>query len=212
MRLGKSLGLAAGLVFATTVSASAFTLTYAGGAECDGVSQAGTISCGTNVNRQDPNAAIAAGGDFFSLGIQDPTALGGSGGIGGSVVFQISPAFSGNAIIAEVTSGNVNHNEEAEVYFGTDANPFDEEFAGVVGNGFNGASANESVTVAGGPWTYIGIRDVSRPLNGQRTQGSGFDLDGFDLDGIALTAVPVPAPVLMLGAAILGLGALRRKS
>ena len=206
MRLGKSLGLATGLLFATAMTASAITFDVVA-ADCDpnlgavtGVPTAG-VNPGCGLAGRDDSGAVNPGagdytgslGTFYSIGL------------GGGIIIEVSPVFREGATIVEVTNAGSDHAESADVYVGNVADIGSMTYVGTVNNGVVGAEVTTvDVSIAGtGPWSYIALVDVSvGPPS----------VDGYDLDAISVAAVPVPASVLLLGAAVVGFGALRRKA
>ena len=209
-------GAAAGFLFASSAAVQAMTLTplYA---DCDPLVldrpfATALHGCGVTPDRTDVDAVNLGGpdGDFFSLGLaDDPTAT-----RGGVAIFSTDVAFTGTIGIAEVTNPS-NHWEAARVYVGNslaelEANYLAQLDLGIVDNGKAGTeAANESVSTTG-IWTYIMIEDVSREVYGSAADGNS-TVDGFDLDSLELSPVPLPGAVLMLGTALVGMGALRRR-
>jgi len=204
-----TLGLAAGLFTAWTGMASALSLSVVA-ADCDpNVNGAVanytpfTLDCGTTTDRQDSgNVNLGApDGEFYSLGLDAN-----GGGFGGLLILEIDPAFTGTAMIFEVTNPS-NHLEAANVFVSNTLDAVAGFFVGSVDNGNGGSVApSTTVNIAGGPWTYLWLQDTSREVYG----ASGSE-DGFDIDSITLTAVPLPAGVLLLGTALAGLGVARRR-
>jgi len=193
---------AAGFFAASAISASALPMTVLS-SDCEDPADAALIgiACGVSSDRMDPNAVNLgdADGDFFSLG------LGTDGsGIGGGILLEIDPAFTGPAILFEVTSPS-NHFEAADVYVSNELIGANSVFVGTVFNSLNGPSASNMVEIAGS-WRYIGIVDVTA-----REFASTGSEDGFDLDAVKVSVVPVPAGVLLLGTALAGLGLSRRR-
>jgi len=205
------LGLTAAFFAASAIAANAITITPVA-ADCDAniVDTANpdiaTVACG-GMGRNDATAVNLGNpdGNFYSLGMQTS---GDQNAFGGSLILEIDPAFTGTAMIFEVTNPS-NHFEAAEVYVTnslSSAKGFSPLYVGTVDNGFGGqTTATSSVEIVGGPWKYLVLTDISHTL-----AGSGSE-DGFDVDSIKLSAVPVPGAALLLGTALVGMGALRRR-
>lgn len=140
------------------------------------------------------NALGEPDGNFLSLGL------------GGQADFTFGQFFTGPGESYEITFGKRKGYEEfARVYVGFD-NVF--EFVGTINN----ASASAFVFNFQGVFDTLRLVDISPIVKGR---------DGYDVDAIGVTAyngpvpapqpIPLPASVLLLGAGIAGLGALRRK-
>ena len=218
MKISTIAGLASGLFAASVVAANAVAVAPASlsmsvvGAECDStlapIGPGGVLACGAapdanGIDRTDSSNVNlgAADGQFFSLGLSDDPAR---QGYGGGILLEISPAFTGPAMVFEVTNPS-NHWEAAEVFVSADSNTF--HSMGIVTNGKGGSEAAINTVAIAGVWKYIAIVDYSLGYYG----ASGSE-DGFDLDAITVSAVPVPAGVLLLGTALAGLGVARRKA
>lgn len=97
----------------------------------------------------------------------------------------------------EVTFNNKSlHQESAEVYAGDGVTWM------LIATLENYIST--SFSVATGVFTHLMIVDTS--------VASGATFDGFDIDSVEVSPVPVPAAGLLLGGALFGLGALRRRT
>ena len=215
MKLLSTAALGAAFVVSSAISASALTI-VAASATCDASSPIPasfatfTTQCATDPSRNDAGAVNigAADGNFFSLGINQTP-----GGFGGAAIFEISPAFTGPAMVVEVTNPS-NHKEAAEVFVANDlvelqTKYFAGDFAGIVDNGEGGATtANTTITITG-VYKYIMFADLSHVYYGVAGNGTQ---DGFDLDAFTVTPVPLPAGVLLLGTALAGLGLSRRRA
>lgn len=194
----------------TTLSANAISIVSAS-AICDPTTTAPFVLtgavCATDPSRTDLSAVNlgAADGNFFSLGVSATT------GYGGYAIFELSPAFTGPAMVVEVTNPS-NHLEAANVYVANSLSELNAKYlasdtVGTVDNGMGGnTTANNTVTFTG-VYSYIMFEDVSSLM--YSTTGSQ---DGFDLDSFTVTPVPLPLGALLLGTAILGLGASRRRT
>lgn len=198
------LALAGAFTILSTLSANALSLSVVA-ADCDPNASnmpgaSAMIACSNDTNRNDSSAINlgAADGNFFSLGLSTDTTQ----TYGGGVLLRIDPAFTGPAMIVEVTTPS-NHIEAAEVFVSNSTDRSSFQSVGYVNNGYGGNVAAQNTLQISGNWTYIAFFDVSRQeganiggLNGTAS------VDGFDLDSITVTAVPLPAGALLLGTAI----------
>ncbi|MBE9636307.1 VPLPA-CTERM sorting domain-containing protein [Salipiger pacificus] len=122
------------------------------------------------------------------------------------MAFEIAPAFTGSAMIFEVTNPS-NHYEAAQVFVSSALNWAEAQFMGTVDNGDGGNSTpTTTVNITGGPWSYLWLIDFSRGL--YNTTAS---VDGFDVDSIKLSPVPLPAGGLLLMGALGAFGFARRR-
>lgn len=151
--------------------------------------QNGTIA---DPSRSDPNAVIgAADGVFYSLGL------------GGNLVldFGVGMATSPGAV-SEVTFRLEGYIEKMEVYVSSTLAFLDAAVA-TVSNQSAGLPGGTTVSFTTDPFRYVKLVDISPAGKGR---------DGFDVDSISFSPVPVPAAGLLLGGALFGLGALRRRA
>jgi hypothetical protein len=159
----------------------------------------GTITCGANDRRNTGNVNFgAADGAFYSLGLN------------GAIIFEITPAFTGPAMIVEVTNPS-NHREAANVLGSLDGTAF--TLLGTVSNVASsgaaplGGTATLSFT---GVYNFLALVDISKSFF--ETTGS---TDGFDVDALSVAMAPAPVPVPAAGFLLLGglgaLGLLRRR-
>lgn len=134
--------------------------------------------------RNDPMAALGAeDGKFVSLGF------------GGSLILTFGQPFRAIGQIIEVTfNDRSKHKESADVYAG------DGVTWTLIASVKNHLSTSFS---AAGIFTHLKIVDTS--------DAKGATFDGFDIDAVSVSPVPVPAAGLLLGGALFGLGALRRR-
>ena len=214
MKISTLAGLASGLFVASAISAHAvvvppsMSMTVAA-ADCDPSNSSVVgfgLVCGdapdaTGNDRTDSgNVNLgAADGAFYSLGLDA------NGGLyGGIIIMEISPAFTGPAMIVEVTNPS-NHWEAARVYVSNDGVGFMD--VGLVTNGKGGSEAAINTVSINGVWNYLALQDES-----VATYGASGSVDGFDLDAITVAPVPVPAGALLLGTALAGFGLTRRKA
>ncbi|MEJ6393800.1 VPLPA-CTERM sorting domain-containing protein [Gymnodinialimonas sp. 2305UL16-5] len=163
--------------------------------------------CSTNPARTDAGAINLGAGDgnFYSLGLSTE-----NDGFA-ELVLRISPAFTGPAMVVEVTNPS-EHFEAAAVYVArADANGmFDAVTTQLVGQVNNGRAYTEAAITSvnfSGTWDFLIFRDISRSVYADTRS-----TDGFDIDSISIAAVPLPAGVLLMLSAIGGLAFLRRRS
>ncbi|MEM1077519.1 MAG: VPLPA-CTERM sorting domain-containing protein [Pseudomonadota bacterium] len=149
---------------------------------------------GTVNNRDNPlNALGATDGNFFEIGL------------GSTVEFQFGTLFQGSGTVVEVTFGNpANHPESVEIFAGIAGD--ESSFVAVdqvsVSNTNAQGPAGVSFTFAGGPYDTLRFTD---------TTVSNAATGGFDIDAVSVSPVPLPAGLLLLGTAMAGLGAMRRR-
>ena len=149
-----------------------------------------TDSNGTDVSadRNDPTAAWD--GDtstFYTLGI------------GGSIVldFGLGKVTTPGGI-TEVTYNPSGYNESVYIYVSDTLDFSDTPVAYVTNQG----DLTTTLSFSTDSFRYVKLVDNS---------SRGFNRDGFDLAEISFSPVPVPAAGLLLGGALFGLGALRRR-
>lgn len=135
--------------------------------------------------RADPSAALGANdGAFVSLGF------------GGSLVLGFSTPFRAVGQVFEITFNNpANHRESADLY---------------VGNGAGWTLVGSLKNTLSLAFNFAGVFTQLKLVDTSNSRGATFD--GFDVDAVSVSPVPVPAAGLMLGAALLGLGSLRRRA
>ncbi|QIE41780.1 hypothetical protein [Meridianimarinicoccus aquatilis] len=153
----------------------------------------GTV--GSSNDRDNPlNALGAPDGKFMALGL------------GGFADFTFGETFTGPGASYEVTFGKrEGYLETAEVFVGANGS-------------FTSIGAIDNASSAGFVFSFSGVFDTLRLLD--TTPGSSPSTDGYDVDAVSVTSysgpnpspapVPLPAPALMLGAGLLGLGAVRK--
>ena len=208
MKLKLLAAAAATTMFGAAANAATITPVLA---DCDaGLSNTpaaeASVMCG-GAGRADASAVNlgAPDGAFYSLGIDF------ADGLGGGAVFAIDPMFTGPAAVVEVTFTPSPHAEAAEVSvaladaFGNfDASTL--QSVGFVDNGEGGLVAPTTSVSFSGYWNFIVFQDVSAMYY----PGTSSE-DGFDIDSVSVTTVPLPAGALLLGGALAGLGAMRRR-
>lgn len=208
MKLKLLAAAAATTLFGAAANAATISPVFA---DCDaGVANTteaeATVMCGGS-GRADASAVNlgAPDGAFYSLGIDFDD------GYGGIAAFEIDPMFTGPAVVVEVTFTPSPHAEAANVFVAL-ADAFGDldmstlTQVGIVTNGEGGLVAPITTVNFTGYWNFIAFQDISATYY----PGTG-SKDGFDLDSISVTTVPLPAGVLLLGGAVAGLGALRRR-
>jgi hypothetical protein len=134
--------------------------------------------------RSDPTKALGANdGGFVSLGF------------GGELVLGFSQPFRAIGQVFEITFNDPRrHRESADLFVGNGgAWTFVGSLQNTLSLAFNAA----------GTFTQLRLVDTSN--------ASGATFDGFDVDAVSVSPVPVPAAGLLLGGALVGLGALRRR-
>lgn len=139
--------------------------------------------------RSDPTAMFD--GDmttFYSLGL------------GGSVVLDFGKLVAAPGMIAEVTFRLAGYLERVIISVGLAA---DGPFTQVATLSNAAAQGGATVSFNSDPFRYVKLLDNS-PVRAGR--------DGFDVAEISFSAVPLPAAGLLLGGALFGLGALRRRA
>lgn len=147
--------------------------------------QPGTVAA----DRSDPNAMFD--GDlntFYSLGL------------GGSIVLDFGRLVAAPGTIAEVTFKLAGYIERVQIFVGltNDAGAYT-HVATVVNSSSQGGT---TVNFSSAPFQFVKLVDASDVKYGR---------DGFDVAEISFSPVPVPAAGLLLGGALFGLGALRRR-
>ena len=142
-------------------------------------------------DRSDPNAVIgAADGIFYSLGL------------GGNLVLDFGEQVGSPGMVTEVTFRLEGYIEKMEIYVSSTLD-FLAAAVATVSNQSAGLPGGAVVTFSSDPFRYVKLVDISPAVKGR---------DGFDVDSISFSPVPVPAAGLLLGGALFGLGALRRRA
>lgn len=136
---------------------------------------------------QTANALGDADGKFYSLGS------------GGWITFDFGTRVQGIGSVTEVTWNNRSgYKESAKLFVSNDGVHFTP--TGVTLSNLKETTALSFATASS--FRYLKLVDTSAVARGR---------DGFDIDSISLSPVPLPAPALMLGGALAGLGFLRRR-
>lgn len=147
-------------------------------------------------NRNTPGNALGEPDQkFFSLGL------------GGQADFTFGQLFTGPGESYEITFGNrTGYTETADVFVG-------------LGGDFTFVTAINNASPSAFVFNFPGVFDTLRLVD---TSPFVSGRDGYDVDAVGVTAfngpvpgpqpIPLPASVLLLGAGLAGLGALRRKS
>lgn len=177
----------------------AFFLGLAAAAGMAGVASAATVypisvvsvdSNGTVLASDRSDPAAAWDGDtstFYSLGVGGSIVL--DFGIGGVTV---------PGSVTEVTYRPDGYYEAVYIYV-SDTLDFSEPAVGYV---TNQGDLTTTLSFSTDSFRYVKLVDNS---------SRGYNRDGFDLAEISFSAVPVPAAGLLLGGALLGFGAVRRR-
>jgi hypothetical protein len=159
-----------------------------------GVASAATVVVSADTNgtvlkseRSDTSAVLD--GDvstFYSLGV------------GGSLVLDFGYLVGSPGYITEVTYNSSGYYEALSVYVSETLDFSDDPVAYVTNQG----EATSTISFETDGFRYLFLVDDS---------DSGYNRDGFDIAEISFSPVPVPAAGLLLGGALLGLGATRRR-
>lgn len=190
-------------------SASAVTI-IATRADCDAFRpnettiDSGSALCGGSSTNGDASAVNLGTADdrFFSLGV------------GGSAQFMVFPSLDGgDGAAIEVSFGSTDKQEAARVFGSSDGMTFID--LGVVTNqGSSGGGSNSANVDFSGTYRYIGFHDISSSFFGPQSS-SQISTTGFGIDSLRLVessaspgtvVLPLPAPALLLLAALGGLG------
>lgn len=152
--------------------------------------QNGTVA---SLDRSDPEAVKGpADGIFYSLGI------------GGSLVLDFGSGVKVNSpgLVTEVTFRLTNYIERMSIFVSKTLD-FTDPAVLTVSNQAAGLPGGATLSFVSDYFRYVKLVDFSP---------SGVARDGFDVDSISFTEVPVPASGLLMGAALFGLGAMRRRN
>lgn len=198
--------LAAALLLGSAASAATITPVSVT-ADCAGGStglSGGSVTCGSaarsnlgSIEYSDDVAGLSGNGSFFSLGLN------------GTLVAKFDTAFTGTAMVVEVTNVGSPQREAAEVFGSNDGMAFT-SLGFVTNQTAPGSMQNPGSLTFAGSYSFLGFRDVSASFFG-RPNNSG---DGYDIDSIAVSQVapvPLPAAGLLLLGGLAGLGALRKR-
>jgi hypothetical protein len=152
--------------------------------------QNGTVA---SLDRSDPEAVKGpADGIFYSLGI------------GGNLVLDFGAGVRVNTpgLVSEVTFKLAGYFERMSIFVSKSL-VFSDPAVATISNQTAGLPGGAALTFVSDSFRYVKLVDFST---------SGVARDGFDLDSISFTEVPVPASGLLMGAALFGLGAMRRRN
>ncbi|WP_424969427.1 VPLPA-CTERM sorting domain-containing protein [Dinoroseobacter sp. S76] len=139
------------------------------------------------------NALGAVDGQFFEIGL------------GSTVDLTFGARFLDGGTVVEVTFGDpANHPESVEIFAGIagDASSFVAIDQVSISNADAQGPVGVSFTFAGGPYNTLRFTD---------TTVTNLATGGFDIDSVRVSPVPLPAGLLLLGTAMAGLGAVRRR-
>lgn len=119
-------------------------------------------------------------------------------GLGGSIVLDFGYAVGSPGSITEITYNTSGYYEAVSVYVSNTLDFSDPAVAYVTNQG----DTTSTISFETEGFRYLLLVDDS---------SRGYNRDGFDLAEISFSPVPVPAAGLLLGGALLGLGAARRR-
>jgi hypothetical protein len=152
--------------------------------------QNGTV---VSVDRSDPEAVKGApDGVFYSLGL------------GGNLVLDFGSGLrvTSPGRVTEVTLRLTNYIERMSIFV-SNSLVFSDPAVATISNQAAGLPGGTTFSFVSDYFRYVKLVDFS-PVVARR--------DGFDVDSISFTEVPVPASGLLMGAALFGLGAMRRRN
>lgn len=177
------------------------------GSSCDGGDTTGLV-CGI-ASRSNAGAVVDGNlTSFFSLGYGTSSVTGGNGGY---LLLNVSPGFTLETTVIEVTYGKRSGwTEFANAYVGTT----DDVASLMTGTAYalQNDTGFSSFNVGAAVFQYLLLVDTTYQNGGQPG-------DGFDVAGISFTeaddnnppVVPLPAAALLLGSAMGAFGLLRRR-
>jgi len=197
----------------TLLSLALAAAVFAGAAHAGTVYPVAVETSDTNgtvlaADRDDPTVlfdAYASGDEFYSLGL------------GGNLVLDFGTMVGGKGTVIEVTYNlDDNYGSSLPGYNGGYTESMDVYVS--ASTDFSGATLVASVSNADAQlpgfsfivsevFRYVKLVDTTLATNEYSPS-----VDGFDIAEISFTPVPVPAAGLLLGGALAGLGALRRRS
>lgn len=132
-------------------------------------------------------------------------------GFGGSIILTFDSTFGGSVTVWETTYGSrSSYREAAEIFvgFGSDWNTASYYSVGQITNATAGVTMSLSQVEADSgrqAFNFLKIVDATNPALHNNSA------DGFDVDGVGAELRTVPAPGGVALAAVLGLGAMRRR-
>jgi hypothetical protein len=173
------------------------TLGFAGAANAAPVYAQSIVSFDQNgtvvaADRSDPEAVKGpADGIFYSLGL------------GGNLILDFGVGLvSTPGNVSEVTFRLEGYVEKMKVFVSKTLD-FSAPAVATVSNQSAGLPGGATFSFATEAFRYVKLVDISPVRVGR---------DGFDVDTISFSAVPVPAAGLLMGSALFGFGALRRRA
>lgn len=123
-------------------------------------------------------------------------------GLGGSIILDFGRLVTSPGSVTEVTFRLAGYVERLRILVSSVTDDASFTQVATIENDEAQAPSGATLTFASAPFRYVKLVDFS-PVRAGR--------DGFDVAEISFSPVPVPAAGLLLGGALLGAGALRRR-
>lgn len=123
-------------------------------------------------------------------------------GLGGSIILDFGKLVTSPGSVTEVTFRLAGYVERLRILVSATLNAADFIQVATIENDEAQAPDGATLTFVSEPFRYVKLVDFSPVRPGR---------DGFDVAEISFSPVPVPAAGLLLGGALLGFGALRRR-